>query len=90
MRKKYALLGMMAVAVGYAAGAAGQTASAAQTAAQKPPIYLHCGTLIDGKSEQPRKNVVIVLEQGKIKDIREGQAATESGAIDLSNETCLP
>jgi len=53
------------------------------------PIFIHCGTLIDGKSEQPRKNVFFEIEGDKIAAI---PAAVSGSAklIDLSNETCLP
>src|SRR5437868_6448163 len=71
------------------------TCALAQT--QKPSSNLstvsqiRCGTLIDGKSEQPRKNVLITLEAGKIKSVAPaGSASTGADAIDLSSETCLP
>src|SRR2546423_3325430 len=53
------------------------------------PIFLHCGTLIDGKSDQPRKNVFFEIQGDKITAI---PAAVRGSAkvIDLSNETCLP
>jgi imidazolonepropionase-like amidohydrolase len=50
--------------------------------------YLRCGTLIDEKSDQPRKNVVIAVEGEKIKEV--GASASAGEAIDLSRETCLP
>jgi imidazolonepropionase-like amidohydrolase len=49
-------------------------------------VFIHCGTLIDGKSERPQKDVVIEIRGDKI-------AAVNAGApkvIDLSHETCLP
>src|SRR5256714_7207240 len=53
------------------------------------PIFLHCGTLIDGKSDQPRKNVFFEIQGDKITAI---PAAVRGSAkvIDLSNRTCLP
>jgi imidazolonepropionase-like amidohydrolase len=53
------------------------------------PIFVHCGTLIDGKSEQPEKNVFFEIQGDKITAI---PAAVPGSAkvIDLSNETCLP
>jgi len=65
-----------------AVSACGQTATlpAAKT------VVLHCGSLLDGKSSAPQKNVVIEIEGDKIKAIR--PAGTEG--IDLSRETCLP
>ena len=54
-------------------------------------VYLKCGTLLDGKSETARKNVVIAVQGDKIisADARE---VNEPGAevIDLSTKTCLP
>jgi len=50
------------------------------------PIYLHCGSLFDGKSDKVQKNVVIEIQGDKITAI--GAAAPE--VIDLSQETCLP
>jgi len=50
--------------------------------------YLRCGSLIDGKSEQARKNVVIAVEGEKIKEV--GGAEAGSDVIDLSRETCMP
>ncbi len=67
------------------AAAHGQGGSVSKAA----PIFIHCGTLIDGKSEQPRKNVFLEIEGDKITAI---PAAVPGSAkvIDLSNETCLP
>src|SRR5258707_395129 len=63
--------------------------AAAQSSAPKTaPFFIHCGTLIDGKSE-PRKNVFFEIDGDKITAI---PAAVPGSArvIDLSNETCLP
>ncbi|HTM87727.1 MAG TPA: amidohydrolase family protein, partial [Terriglobales bacterium] len=66
------------------------------SAAQKAPasIYLRCGMLIDEKTEQPRRNVDLVIEGENIKQV---QAASydqmmpkDAVLIDLSHETCLP
>lgn len=52
-------------------------------------IALRCGSLFDGRGDSLRKNVVIVIEGEKIREIG---ATAPSGAeiIDLSRETCLP
>src|SRR6202051_804566 len=65
-------------------GVAGQTAQPAQKA-----VFLHCGTLIDGKSERLQKNVFLEVDGDKITAV---PAAVPGGAnvIDLSHETCLP
>src|SRR5512147_1104986 len=55
---------------------------------------LECGTLIDGRSDQPRKRVDVVIENNRIREIRPG--GTGPGwtggvaLIDLTNQTCLP
>lgn len=57
----------------------------------KSPTYLKCGWLLDGKSDQPQKYVVIAIDGEKIQSV--GAAAsgqTASQIIDLSRETCLP
>jgi imidazolonepropionase-like amidohydrolase len=58
---------------------------------QTPPkiIYLRCGSLIDGKSDTPRKNVVIAIEGDKVRDVG-AREPSGSDVIDLSRETCLP
>lgn len=54
---------------------------------------IHCGSLIDGRSDSARKNVTLVIQGERIAEVREGAPAGElAGAthIDLSTETCLP
>ncbi len=54
-------------------------------------IYLHCGTLYDGKSDVARKNVWLRIVDGKIEQL--GDLIPEKGnseIIDLSHEVCLP
>src|SRR5438105_2677367 len=61
--------------------------------AAKPPAttYIHCGTLLDQKSDAARKDAWITVEDEKIKEVREGGAAPAgANTIDLSKETCLP
>jgi imidazolonepropionase-like amidohydrolase len=55
-----------------------------------PPAvtYLKCGWLLDEKSAEPRKNVVIAVEGEKIQQV--GVSSTSGQVIDLSGETCLP
>ena len=52
-------------------------------------IALRCGSLFDGRGDSLRKNVVVVIEGEKIKEVA---AAAPAGAdvVDLSHETCLP
>jgi imidazolonepropionase-like amidohydrolase len=53
------------------------------------PTFVKCGSLIDGKSDEVRLNVVIRIAGEKIEEIG---ATAPAGAtvIDLSTETCLP
>ncbi|HMK38711.1 MAG TPA: amidohydrolase family protein [Bacteroidota bacterium] len=50
---------------------------------------IRCGTLIDGVSESPRKNVVLIVEGNMIKDVSADLPAGAS-VIDLSGATVLP
>src|ERR1043166_1814218 len=58
----------------------------AAAGAQANPVYIHCGWLLDGKSEQPQKDVVIEISGEKISAV----PAHAPQAIDLSGHTCLP
>jgi imidazolonepropionase-like amidohydrolase len=55
-------------------------------AAADRPIFVRCGTLIDGRSEHPQKNVVIEIQGEKILAV----GAAAPAVIDLSTQTCLP
>ena len=81
MMRRIAVIGFV---MATAAGCMSQT----QTVTAKT-IALKCGNLFDGRGDSLRKNVVIVVEDGKIKDI---VAGVPSGAdvIDLSRSTCVP
>jgi imidazolonepropionase-like amidohydrolase len=61
----------------------------AQTASQGKTIALRCGNVFDGRGDSSRKNVVVVIEGGKIKELANA-APAGSEVIDLSRETCLP
>jgi imidazolonepropionase-like amidohydrolase len=52
-------------------------------------IALRCGGLFDGRGDSLRKNVVVVIEGDKIKEIS-GSVPAGVEAVDLSHETCLP
>ena len=53
---------------------------------------IRAGTLIDGTSDAPRKNQLIVVRGERIEKVTDGAAAIPAGAkvIDLSNATVLP
>jgi len=64
-------------------------------ASSSPPVTLiRCGTLIDGVSAVPRKDVLLRVEGNRIVSVRTngGAFSRESSAssIDLSTATCLP
>jgi imidazolonepropionase-like amidohydrolase len=52
--------------------------------------YVRCGTLLDGKSERARSNVVVEIVGEKIGKILEQVPVNAGNVIDLSHETCLP
>lgn len=52
-------------------------------------IALRCGSLFDGHGDSSRKNVVVVIEGEKIREVGSAVPAG-SEVIDLSHETCLP
>ena len=52
-------------------------------------IALRCGALFDGRGDSLRKNVFLVIEGEKIKDVA-SSAPAGAEVIDLSHETCLP
>ena len=81
------------LAVSSSGEAQSQTSEA--PAGSKSRVIIRCGTLIDGKSEQPMKDVRIVVEGEKVVTLMQARgAAGEQGGseqvIDLSQETCLP
>jgi imidazolonepropionase-like amidohydrolase len=54
-------------------------------------LVIHAGTLIDGVSETPRKQVSIVVRDDKIVSVEQGfQTPAGAEVIDLSRETVLP
>jgi imidazolonepropionase-like amidohydrolase len=61
----------------------------AQTASEAKVIALRCGSLFDGRGESLRKNVVVVIEGEKIREVA-GSAPAGAEVIDLSHDTCLP
>lgn len=68
-------------------------AARAQTAPGAQITVIRAGTLIDGKSDQPRKNQVIVVRGNRIEKVQDAAAAQiPAGArvVDLSGATILP
>jgi imidazolonepropionase-like amidohydrolase len=66
--------------------------SQAQKAVTSPLTVIRAGTLIDGRSETPRKNQLIFVRGNRIEKIADGSAAIPAGAtiVDLSSATVLP
>jgi imidazolonepropionase-like amidohydrolase len=58
----------------------------------QPITVIRAGTLIDGHSDQPLKNRVIVIRGNRIASVGDASSAVPAGAkvIDLSNATVLP
>ncbi len=54
--------------------------------------YIWCGTLVDGVSEEPKKNMTIVVEKNKITAVQNGftTAGTSDKTIDLKSKTVTP
>lgn len=59
---------------------------------QAQKTYLHCGTLIDGKSNEAQSQMTIVVEGNKIVAIEKGfsKAGASDKLIDLSKKTVMP
>ena len=54
-------------------------------------VAIKCGKLIDGKSDKPLENVIILVEGNRIKEVgRNVEVPDKSTFIDLSNATVLP
>ena len=57
--------------------------------AQTKSMALRCGALFDGRGDSVRKNVMVVIEGDKIKEVA-NTAPAGAEIVDLSHETCLP
>jgi imidazolonepropionase-like amidohydrolase len=68
----------------------GSLAAQNTPAAPVKVTYLRCGTLYDGKSDTPQKNVTVRVQDGKIKAIGGGPLDADAEVIDLTHEVCLP
>jgi imidazolonepropionase-like amidohydrolase len=52
-------------------------------------VFVRCGSLLDGRSETARKNVVVAIRGEKISEVITKEP-TGAQIVDLSRETCLP
>jgi imidazolonepropionase-like amidohydrolase len=66
--------------------------SRAQTPATPTVTVIRAGTLIDGRSDTPRQNQIIVIRGNKIENVGGADMKIPAGAqiIDLSHETVFP
>jgi imidazolonepropionase-like amidohydrolase len=64
----------------------------AQKTEPAPLTVIRAGTLIDGQSETPRRNQLILVRGHRIEKVTDGSSTIPAGAktIDLSNATVLP
>jgi len=66
----------------------------AQEQNPKVPIvsrYIRCGTLVQPESGKVQRNVLIMIQGERIKQVQENAQAPAGGqVIDLSDHTCLP
>ncbi len=73
---------------------AAQSSPVAAAGKSDRETYIHCGTLIDEKSDAPRQDALIEIAGGKIRSVTSFSAAfskpADASFIDLSRETCLP
>ncbi len=86
---------MLCTGVSVAQNIADDTANAPRPVKLVPsptagPVYLRCGAMFDGKSDQLQQNVIIRVEHDRITQV--GRTPPPAGAqvIDLTNLTCLP
>jgi imidazolonepropionase-like amidohydrolase len=55
-------------------------------------IAIHCGSLIDGLTDAPQSDRLVVIRHGRIDNVADGQSriADAMPRLDLSGHTCLP
>ena len=65
--------------------------AATAAAAEAPATIIRCGRLIDGRSDEVRTNVAVIVREGRIVSIGAASAAPPGAqVIDLGRSTCLP
>jgi len=54
--------------------------------------FIHCGNLIDGKSDKIKSQMTVIIENGSIVAVEKGFTPPDAGGqlIDLSNKTVMP
>jgi imidazolonepropionase-like amidohydrolase len=85
---------IVVAALAASASLAGAAATVAGTEAPKAPkrLLIHAGTLIDGRSGEPRREVTVVVEGERIVEVAPGYRSATDGAtvLDLRGMTVLP
>ncbi len=61
-----------------------------QQANQPAAVYIRCASLLDGKSDQARKDVVIEVRGNKIVSVGAAAPAASGNVTVLNQHTCLP
>lgn len=72
--------------------AVGPAAAQQPAAPDKKVTVIHAGELLDRPGQKPRGNSTIMIEDGKIVEVRDGFAPAPAGArvVDLKNQFVLP
>lgn len=71
--------------------AATATSAGATPAPDSGSLAIRCGTLIDGVSSEPRREVTVLVASGRITDVGTAVAVPAGmPVLDLSGYTCLP
>jgi imidazolonepropionase-like amidohydrolase len=80
------------VAVLGSCGQASEPTAAASTAApEKIDTVIHCGILIDGVADTPRKNQTVAIHAGRVAFVAPtSQGLSAPAMLDLPDFTCLP
>jgi imidazolonepropionase-like amidohydrolase len=53
-------------------------------------LAIRCGSLIDGVTDQPRRDVTVIARAGRIEELLAGDSDTDLPVLDLREYTCLP
>ena len=81
---------MFRISVAFGIFAIAISAVFAQQANPPAPVYIRCAALLDGKSDQPRKDVVIEVQGNKIISVGAATGAASGNAMIFNQHTCLP
>jgi imidazolonepropionase-like amidohydrolase len=75
------------LALWLAASVAGTSLAAAPDSGS---LTAHCGTLIDGVSDQPLRDRSVIIRNGRVTAIEAGRVKDRGAVLDLREHTCLP